>query len=132
MTSNVLIGKVALVTGASSGMGRAVCLMLQKEGAKLVCCDLQAKANPQGYEEDLDTTTVDLIIERGGEALFQKVDIADLDQVDAAFAVGLSVSTEPTQKVRLRLIDRAAFWPARHISQLCWFLGTFQTLFRGR
>lgn len=91
MTSKALEGKVALVTGASSGMGRAVCLLLQKEGAKVVCCDLQEQANPRGYEEDIETTTADLIIKRGGEAIFHQVDISKLDQVAAAFREGISV-----------------------------------------
>lgn len=90
MTSKALEGKVALVTGASSGMGRAVCLLLQKEGAKVVCCDLQEQANPRGYEEDIETTTADLIIKRGGEAVFHQVDISKLDQVAAAFKEGIS------------------------------------------
>ena len=96
MSQNRLEGKVALVTGASSGMGRATALAFAKEGAILVCCDLKAEANPNGYEEDLAKTTVDVIAENGGKAIFQKVDISNFEQVEGAF--------EATAKVKLPLI----------------------------
>ncbi|KAI9839496.1 MAG: hypothetical protein M1819_002121 [Sarea resinae] len=90
MSARPLDNKVALVTGASSGMGRAIALGLAQEGAKLVCCDLRAEANPRGYEENLDTTTSDLIVRNGGHAIFQKTDLSKPDEVEAAFAKGIS------------------------------------------
>lgn len=80
-----LQGKVALVTGASSGMGRATALALAREGAILVCCDLKPEPNPNGYEDDISKTTVDVIIENGGNAIFHKVDISNFEEAEAAF-----------------------------------------------
>jgi len=91
MTSGQLEGKVALVTGASSGMGRSTAILLAKEGAKLVCCDLKAEANPAGFESDLHITTADLIKQSGGSALFQKVDISQAKELEDAFAAAVSV-----------------------------------------
>lgn len=96
MSTRRLEGKVALVTGASSGLGRATSIALAKEGAILVCCDLKADANPDGYEKDLTRTTVDVITENGGNAIFQKVDISNFEQVEVLF--------ERTAKVSLHVI----------------------------
>jgi NAD(P)-dependent dehydrogenase (short-subunit alcohol dehydrogenase family) len=97
MSQNRLEGKVALVTGASSGMGRATALAFAKEGAILVCCDLKAEANPNGYETDLAKTTVNIITENGGTAVFHEVDISNFEQVERAF--------EATAKVKLPRIE---------------------------
>lgn len=91
MTSQLLVGKVALVTGASSGMGRAISLQLADQGAALVCCDLRAEANASGYEEDIAITTADLIVQRGGTAIFQQVDISNGKQLETAFDAALKV-----------------------------------------
>jgi len=49
-----LEGQVAVVTGASSGHGRATSLRLAEEGAALVCADLQPSARQDGFEPDLE------------------------------------------------------------------------------
>jgi NAD(P)-dependent dehydrogenase (short-subunit alcohol dehydrogenase family) len=91
MSKRALNNKVALVTGASSGMGRAISLAISDEGAKIVCCDLRAEANPQGYEEDIETTTSDLIVKRGGHAIFHQTDLSVPKEVENAFAKAISV-----------------------------------------
>jgi len=73
------------VTGASSGMGRAMALGLAREGANIVVCDLRPDANPAGYEDDITTTTADVIVKRGGQAIFQKTDISDFKNLTETF-----------------------------------------------
>jgi NAD(P)-dependent dehydrogenase (short-subunit alcohol dehydrogenase family) len=44
MNEKVLAGKVAVVTGAGSGIGRAICLTFAQAGAKVACLDIKADA----------------------------------------------------------------------------------------
>lgn len=55
--SGSLHERVAIVTGASSGMGRGIALALAREGAHVVCSDLIPDARPDGFEEDKDIPT---------------------------------------------------------------------------
>jgi len=66
-------GKVALVTGASMGIGRASALAFARRGAKVVVADVDVK----GGEE-----TARLIREAGGEAIFVKTDVANAAEVE--------------------------------------------------
>jgi NAD(P)-dependent dehydrogenase (short-subunit alcohol dehydrogenase family) len=64
---NRLAGKVAIVTGADSGIGRASARLFAREGAKVVCVDLRESGRPR----------VDrLIQEDGGEAVFVNGDVS--------------------------------------------------------
>jgi len=72
--AELLRGKVAVVTGASSGIGRASALVFAREGAKVVVADVIVA----GGEE-----TVRLIKAAGGEALFVKADMAKAAEVEA-------------------------------------------------
>lgn len=66
-------GKVALVTGGSSGIGRETALAFAAEGAKVVV----AARRPKESEE-----TVALIEKRGGEAIFVETDVSQPDQAE--------------------------------------------------
>src|SRR5712692_6608049 len=67
-------GKVALVTGGASGIGRATALTFAREGAKLVIADM----NEEGGQQ-----TVHIIKENGGEATFVQVDVSRATAVEA-------------------------------------------------
>lgn len=67
-----LADKVAVVTAAGSGMGRASSLMFAKEGAKVVAADIDSNGGQK---------TVDLIKQQGGEAMFVKADVAKVSHM---------------------------------------------------
>lgn len=69
--------KVAIVTGAGAGIGRATALKFAAEGAKVAISDI----NAEGGEE-----TVDLIRKQGGDAFFMAADVANPADVDALVA----------------------------------------------
>lgn len=68
-----LNGKVAVVTGATSGIGRATANAFAAAGTKVVVC---GKRTVEGEE------TAHAIIVRGGEAIFVAADISDAGQVE--------------------------------------------------
>jgi NAD(P)-dependent dehydrogenase (short-subunit alcohol dehydrogenase family) len=81
-----LHGRVAVVTGSSSGHGRAIALRLAREGAAVVCADLRKLPLPQGFEEDIDVATDDVIRRDGGRAEYIEVDVASAEAVHGAGA----------------------------------------------
>lgn len=73
-TCRRLEGRVAIVTGAGSGIGRATSLRLAREGARVVVSDLN---------EDAASETAGLV---GGDAFSLRVDVTDRDQLRAMVA----------------------------------------------
>src|SRR5499425_2701815 len=67
-------GKVALITGGASGIGRATALTFAREGAKLIIADMNAEGGQQ---------TVHMITEQGGEAIFVRTDVSQVVEVQA-------------------------------------------------
>ncbi|OQE46746.1 hypothetical protein PENCOP_c001G01770 [Penicillium coprophilum] len=77
--SSRLQDKVAIVTGSSSGMGRAIAIRYAQEGAKVICADLTPTARSQ---EEAEITTHDLITRDGGQASFVQTDVGDAVQME--------------------------------------------------
>ena len=75
--AGLVAGKVALVTGGGSGIGRQACLVFCREGAQVVVSDVTV----EGGEE-----TLSLIKQAGGEAVFIKADVAQAAEVEALVA----------------------------------------------
>ena len=68
-----LDGKVAMVTGAAAGIGRATALRLAAEGARLGVADL---------DEERGAALVAEVEAAGSEAVFVRTDVSDEAQVD--------------------------------------------------
>src|SRR5687767_13464164 len=69
-----LKGRVAIITGANSGIGRATARLFAREGAKVVCCDIQESISPR----------IDQLIKdkESGQAVFANVDVTRQEDCD--------------------------------------------------
>lgn len=75
-------GKVAIITGAGSGIGEATALTFAKEGAKVVAVDVVDSAG---------TETVEQVRSAGGESIFVRTDVTSSDEVQAMVKSAIDV-----------------------------------------
>jgi NAD(P)-dependent dehydrogenase (short-subunit alcohol dehydrogenase family) len=72
--AGTMTGKTALVTGAASGIGRAIALAFAREGAGVVVTDINTNAGKE---------TVELVGKTGGKAVFAQCDVTKGEEVKA-------------------------------------------------
>jgi NAD(P)-dependent dehydrogenase (short-subunit alcohol dehydrogenase family) len=75
-----MAGRICIVTGAASGIGKAIACRLAAEGATVVLADITDQPIEVG------TPTLQAIEAGGGRAWFQRIDVGDSAQVDALVA----------------------------------------------
>ena len=97
--SGLLAGKIAIVTGASSGIGRAIAISFAAEGASVVVADI-VDAPVEGGEP-----TPALIRRAGGTAEFERVDVRAWGDIDRL--VSATVSRHGRLDV---MVNNAATW----------------------
>ncbi|GAC1397222.1 MAG: hypothetical protein NVS4B6_19530 [Mycobacterium sp.] len=92
MTTGTLDGKVAFITGAARGMGRAHAVKLAAEGADIIAVDICAEFDSTDYPgataQDL-AATVEAVERQGRRILARRADVRDGEAVNAALADGL-------------------------------------------
>lgn len=82
--------RIALITGASSGIGRATALLYAKEGAKLVCADLnEGTWREAAPSDESNGPTHQRIKDAGGSAIFVQCDVTQPASVEAAVAAAV-------------------------------------------
>ena len=79
-------GKVAIVTGAANGLGRAHALGLAERGAKVVIVDFGGARDGSGGGTEAGEKVVSEITKAGGEAIAFNVNVTDRAKVDAMVA----------------------------------------------
>lgn len=75
-----LAGKVALISGAASGLGEAQAVLFAREGAKVLLGDIQ---------DDKGEAVVRAIRDEGGEAAYTRLDVTSLESWEAAVALAV-------------------------------------------
>ena len=83
-------GRVAIVTGAGRGLGRAHALMLARHGAKVLVNDMGSSAQGMGADQTPAEEVVEIIRSMGGEAVVDTSDVASFASADAMVAKAVS------------------------------------------
>jgi NAD(P)-dependent dehydrogenase (short-subunit alcohol dehydrogenase family) len=110
--SGRLDGRAAIVTGASSGIGRAVAVRLAAEGAAVLCCDLRPDARPGPHDDGPGLPAHEAIAAAGGQAWFEPCDAGDEDDVERVFTRAAALDVP----LRIAVLNAGIF--ARDVSIL--------------
>ena len=86
---NIVAGKVAIVTGAGRGIGRGIALLLAREGARVVVCDIGASLDDAGADVGPAQTVVNEIEKAGGEAIASTTSISEPSNAEKIVAAAL-------------------------------------------
>src|SRR5215475_14339878 len=88
--AGIVAGKVAIVTGAGRGIGRAIAVLLAGEGARLVVCDIGASLEGAGSDPSPAHEVVEEIKKAGGEAIASTLSIAEPKNADEIVKAALT------------------------------------------
>ena len=86
---NIVAGKVAIVTGAGRGIGRGIALLLAREGARVLVCDIGASLDGAGADVGPAQTVVNEIEKAGGEAIASTASISEPSNAEKIVAAAL-------------------------------------------
>ena len=109
--SAVFAGQVALVTGGSSGIGRATALAFAAQGARVVVASRREAESAE---------TVRQIVAAGGQALFVQTDVTQSDQVKALVARTVAEYGGLDFAFNNAGIEGTAFVPVQHYAEETW------------
>jgi NAD(P)-dependent dehydrogenase (short-subunit alcohol dehydrogenase family) len=109
--AQMFTGKIALVTGGSSGIGRAAALAFAAHGASVVVASRRVEESEE---------TVRQIVSAGGRALFVQTDVAQAVQVEALVARTVVEYGGLDFAFNNAGIEGTAFVPVQHYSEATW------------
>ncbi|MGC1572798.1 MAG: SDR family NAD(P)-dependent oxidoreductase [Pseudolabrys sp.] len=81
--TDMVAGKTAIVTGAGRGIGRGIAMLLAKEGAQVVVCDIGASLQGEGSDAGPAQETVNAIKKAGGAAIASTLSITEPKNAEA-------------------------------------------------
>ena len=87
--AGIVAGKTAIVTGAGRGIGRGIAMLLAKEGARVVVCDIGASLQGEGSDTGPAQDTVNAIKKAGGEAIASTLSITEPKNAEAIVKIAL-------------------------------------------
>jgi NAD(P)-dependent dehydrogenase (short-subunit alcohol dehydrogenase family) len=89
LMAGVVAGKTAIVTGAGRGIGRGIAMLLAKEGARVVVCDIGASLQGEGSDTGPAQETANAIKKAGGEAIASTLSITEPKNAEAIVKMAL-------------------------------------------